>query len=502
MNNRHRSVTRRQFVKAGAATFGMLASPLVTRGAAPQPSIASRPFGPTGFQVTTMGLGGQASLQWTPDDVDPVAIIVDAYRRGVNYFDTSNVYDDSQLNYGKAFRQLGLVPGSPNYDESKRCRVFVASKTMLRMSKGRMPPGPRVEGTQGPSRSRAVDDLKRTLSQVFGDSKGRYSDDAYLDLFQIHNLNFLEEVDAIYLGLEKPDPSAQHIGALAALRDYRDGTNLTGLNPREERRIRHLGITGHRSSPVLMECIQRDKLRLLDTMLVAVNANDRRYFNHQYNAIPLAAARGMGIIAMKVFADGAMFGRTPEWTHLNPTVVRTVGSNTLPSAPLVQYALSVPGISTAIIGIGQIDTAPERCQLQQNLAAAQLDNPLDGKQRENVEQLAGSILEGRTNYFQLPAQSLGPPRDAAVEQSLRDDKRIVRLSWQTAYAADAPIAHYSIRRDGQGVSKVRHRPQLTKSPFTYQETIADRSAHTYEIVTVDVQGRAQQSKPLPVDAVG
>ena len=53
---------------------------------------------------------------------------------------------------------------------------------------------------------------------------------AYLDMILIHNLNTREEVDALYEGLDNPDPKAERIGALAALRDYRDGTNLTGLN--------------------------------------------------------------------------------------------------------------------------------------------------------------------------------------------------------------------------------------------------------------------------------
>ena len=107
----------------------------------------------------------------------------------------------------------------------------------------------------------------------------------------------------------RPDPKAEWIGALAALRDYRDGTNLTGLNPKDEKLIRHIGITGHFSSPVLMECLQRDTVNVIDTLLVAMNANDRRYFNHQYNVIPVAAAKNLGIIAMKVFADGAITAR-------------------------------------------------------------------------------------------------------------------------------------------------------------------------------------------------
>ena len=429
--------------------------------------------------------------------MDPVEIIVQAYQRGVNYFDTSNVYDRSQLHYGEAFRRLGLAPGQGNHDESKRRRVFVASKTMLRMAAGATPAGPRVEGTQGPRGSRAVDDLKRTLTQVFGDGKGAYPDDAYVDLFQIHNLTYLEEVDAIYMGLDQTAPKARQVGALAALRDYRDGTNLTGLNPNEERRIRHLGITGHYSSPVLIECIQRDENQLLDTLLVAINANDRLYFNHQFNAIPVAAAKGMGIVAMKIFADGAMVGRKAAWNHEDPEVIQTVGSESIPSAPLIQYSLSIPGVSTAIIGIGRTDPDARRCQLQQNLRAAQMDVPLDSAAIHDTEQLAASVLDGRTNYFQLPAAPLGAPRDAAIQPIGEGEHRSVRLSWHMAFAADAPITHYQIERDGREIARVPHRPQVTKAPFTF-DTPWEAGNHNWSITTVDAQGRSAKSGMLQV----
>ncbi len=488
-----RSVTRRRFLVHGTmAGIGLWSSARRAHAAATAPVV--RTLGRTGVPVTTMGLGGQASLQWTPAGVDPVEIIVQAYQRGVNYFDTSNVYDKSQLNYGAAFRRLGLAPGRENYDEPRRRRVFVASKTMLRMAKGPMPEGPRVEGSQGRS-MRAVDDLKRTLTQVFGDGQGHYPDDAYVDLFQIHNLNYLEEVDALYMGLDNTDPKANQIGALAALRDYRDGTNLTGLNPNEERRIRHIGITGHLSSPVLIECIQRDEHRLLDTLLVAVNANDRRYFNHQYNAIPVAAAKGMGIIAMKVFADGVLFGRKAQWNHDEPEVIQTVGSKSLASTPLLQYSLSIPGVSTAIVGIGRIDQDARRCQLQQNLYAAQRDAPLDQRELRQVEQLAASVLEGRTNYFQLPAVPLGAPRNTTIQLVDDSSVRAVRLSWHMAFAADAPITHYSIHRDGREIGQVPHVPQVTKTPFTFDAPYAEGS-HSYSIATVDAQGRSADSEML------
>ncbi len=55
-----------------------------------------------------------------PEGADPVRIILKAFHLGINYFDTSNAYGPSQLNYGKAFRELHLIPGEPGYDQKLR----------------------------------------------------------------------------------------------------------------------------------------------------------------------------------------------------------------------------------------------------------------------------------------------------------------------------------------------------------------------------------------------
>jgi aryl-alcohol dehydrogenase-like predicted oxidoreductase len=454
----------------------------------------TRKLGRAGFEVTSLGLGGQASLQWTPPGVEPDEIILKAFDRGVNYFDTSNVYGPSQSNYGKAFRRLELTPRSAGYDEAKRRSIFLASKTFLRWAKGSRP-GVR-SFTNGPPGSTAVDDLRRTLSQIFGDGEGRYPPGAYVDLFQTHCLTTMADVEAIYEGLDDPDPEAERIGTLAALVDYRDGTNRTGLNPKEEKLIRHIGISGHHS-PVLMECLQRDEQNIIDTLLVAFNANDRLYFNQQYNVIPVAAAKGMGIIAMKVFADGAMYSKEATWSRRPEHVVRSVGSPSLPSRMLVEYALSTPEIATAIIGIGQIDADAGRCQLDQNLSAAQIrPESLTQTDREAIEHKAAEVKGGQTNYFQAAAEPLGPPREPAVAQQRRDRQRIARLTWQTAYAADQPIRHYEIRRDDRKVGQVEHRPQTTKSPFAFDDVLSDQAAHGYRVVTVDAAGRTAATAEL------
>lgn len=493
--------TRRQFVKGTlAAGAAVAAGPYLSLGAAAVERPVTRVLGRTGVEVTTFGLGGQASLQWTPEDVKPAEIIVKAYNLGLTYFDTSNVYDGSQTNYGEAFRALGLVPGRPNYDEAKRRGIFVASKTMIRLVRGTM--RGTISFTNGPQGSTVVDDLERSLTLVFGDGKGGYPGDAYFDLFQVHNLTRPQDVEAAYAGLDDPGPGAENVGVLATLLDYRDGTNRTGLNPKEEKRIRHIGISGHYSSPLLMDCIQRDTEGIIDTLLTVANANDLQYLNHQHNVIPVAAAKGIGIIGMKVFSDGTMYTKPGHWTQGPHEVVRTVGTPDLPSEPLIQYSLSVPGVVTNIIGIGHIEDDPKRCQLEQNLAASQMEGVLDETQRKEVEALAAQAKEGQTNYFQMPTQPLGAPRDAAASQEMRGDTRVAKIAWQTAFAAQAPIARYEIQRDGKTVAGVDHLPQTSKAPFTYEEELTDRRAHRYRVVTTDAAGRTAESDELVLESTG
>lgn len=458
-----------------------------------------RPLGRLGFEASTLGLGGQASLQWTPADVDPVSIILKAFALGVNYFDTSNAYGPSQANYGKAFQQLHLIPGQPGHDEARRGSVFLTSKTGLRWAKGKgTKPGLRGF-SNGPQDSGTVDDVKRTLSQVFGDGNGQYPPGAYLDMVLIHNLTRMEEVDALYEGLSNPDPRMENIGALAALVDYRDGTNLTGLNPKEERLVRHIGFSGHHSPPVMMEMIQRDERGILEGMLVAINANDRLQFNMQFNVIPVARARNMALIGMKTFADGAMYTKPATWSSTPEHVVRTVGSPDLPCRPLIEYSLSTPGIQTLIVGIGQIAEDGKSCQLEQNLAAAQVPpQGLSESDRRAIEKTTALVKEGKTNYFQLPRQELTPPREAAAQQEMRDGRRLARLRWQTAYAGDEPILSYEIWRDQKKVTAVPYKPQTSKQPFVFEEAIQDKSAHVYQIKALDAVGRSAATADLPL----
>lgn len=495
-------IARRRFLGYGLGLGSILVmSPkrffTTNLGAAEQETgVVTRTLGKTLRPVTTFGLGGQASIQWTGPGIDPVALITKAIGLGTTYLDTSNVYGPSQANFGKAFRRLNLIPGESGYDEALRQTIFLASKTMMRYVapfEGDLGPGSRSNGAGVKG---AIDDVKRSLTLMFGDGKGAYPKGSYLDLVQIHNIQSFEQVDAIYAGLKDPDPKAGPIGALAGLLDLKEGTNRTGFNPGHERLIRHIGITGHWNSPAHMYAMQKDDQGILDTILIAVNVNDRLYFNHQYNAIPVAKAKGMGVIAMKLFADGAFYGKKPVFSSTPNDVVHTVGSQAFPSDLAVRYSLSIPGVDTAIMGIGN------ESQLLANFKAAQLNEPLSEPKRREIEERAKEALGVGTNYFQRPYEGLSEPRNVRVEIDLPYGKKDldVRVLWDSAYAGDEPLERYEIHKDGKPFKRLEAKPQISLEPFFITDTLPKGAAHTYRVLVVDRANRTKASSEIVAKA--
>ena len=503
MRNKATHFTRRDFLRTSAvAAAGISAVPYISCSGSPLPTPMTRNFGKLDFEVTPLGLGGQASLQWTSPTEDPVDIIQKAFKLGVNYFDTSNYYGPSQTNFGRAFRRLNLIPGQPGYNEKLRKSIFLTSKTGLRWGKGGYPVEGVYSGTNGAMPAHTLYDVNRTLSQIFGDGTGAYPEGAYLDMVLIHNFRLENEVDVVFKGIEDTNPDMEHIGALAALRDVRDGTNLTGLNPDHKKLIKHIGFSGHYSSPNMIKMIQRDTYDIFDGMLVAINANDKLNLNMQHNVIPVAAAKNLGIIAMKVFADGAMYTKPARWSNTSEHVVRTVGSQQLPSQPLVQYALTTPGIHTAIIGIGHVDDDPAKCQLHQNYLSAQIEpDGLGEGDRKEIEQMALAAKEGKTNYFQVNEGGLTLPDKPEIKQEMMGEDRVVTLAWNTAIAGDEAIKGYEIWRDGEKTGELPHQPQTGPNPFHFEDKPGNRSAHTYKIITVDAAGNKAASEEIIVRSV-
>jgi aryl-alcohol dehydrogenase-like predicted oxidoreductase len=435
-----------------------------------------RLLGRTGRLVTPLALGGQASLQWTKPGIDPADIIVRAIQLGLNYLDTANGYGPSQVNYGEAFRRLHLTSSDTAYDAALRQSFFLATKTGRRFALD--PAG------KGPT---AIDELKRSLTQIFGDGKGFIPEGAYLDSIQIHNLTTMEQVNQVYEGFaERGSRRPERIGALAGLLDYRDGTNYTGSNPEHRQYVRHIGLTGHFSSPVLMSAIRRDTENVFDTLLVALNANDRLCSSHQNNVLPLAVSRGLGVIAMKVLADGAFYGKEPRFSRTPDDVILTVGKpDKVAYADLVRYPLSLAGVSCAIIGTGRIDRdKPENDQMVANLTAALKDLPSEAERRR-IEKDSEKLHGASTNYFQEKTSGLVQPSNVSVK---RDGDHVV-VQWNTALAGPEPIRSYEIRSGSRLMLSVPFRPQLTEAPLSVSLPAAGLGSESITVVASEAPPR-------------
>jgi hypothetical protein len=235
----------------------------------------------------------------------------------------------------------------------------------------------------------------------------------------------------------------------------------------------------------MMNMIQRDEYGILDGMLVAINANDKTKMNMQHNVIPVAEAKGLGIIGMKVFADAALYNKEPRYSRTPADVYRKVGSPELPSKPLIEYALTTPGVHTLIIGIGHIDEDQAKCQLVQNLIAAQIEpDGLSAEERKRIEEKAKAARPDSNYFMTFDKVGLSAPRDAKLIEN--------KITWHSAIAGDSPISHYEVFVDGELVGKVEHKPQLLKSkPFQYE---LEKPTGEILIAAVDKAGNRAESR--------
>lgn len=200
---------------------------------------------------------------------DALAIIERALERGVTYFDTAVVYGPSREYLGEALT-------------GRRQGIFLASKTASR------------------SRDGALRDIDDSLRRLRTD---------HLDLLQLHNISKASELEEIF-GAG---------GAIEAIEEARgDG------------RIRFAGLTGHYDPDLLEDGIRRYPF---DTVLMPLNVADGYRRPFRKTLLPLAAAKQMGIIAMKCAAVGALLrgagaitiGDALGWVWSNPVSLAILG---------------------------------------------------------------------------------------------------------------------------------------------------------------------------------
>ncbi|MEJ1933934.1 aldo/keto reductase [Nostoc sp. NIES-2111] len=313
--------TRRNFLMTSAAvTGGIVVTTALQRNAtsnttAPTVTMPERILGRTDVNVPIFGLGGagQTPLSWEGKQADAEAIIHKALELGICYFDTAASYGPSEDYLGKV-----LPP--------HRAKIFLASKTDQRDKDG------------------AWRELERSLKRLNTD---------YLDLWQLHHVSFAEELDTLF------SPS----GAIKALEEAI-----------AQKLVRFTGITGHRDPEVIVESLRRYPFH---TTLIPVNAADR-YHPHPFIPIvlPVAQAKNVGVIAMKVPAYGRLF--------------KPNGLTGMEQA--MGYTLSQPGVHCCVIAAETVE------QLENNVKVARAFQPLGEKELAAIAQRTASIWEDGTFF--------------------------------------------------------------------------------------------------------
>ena len=326
---------RRDFLKAGGAVTAALLAPSAMKPDTPKTmpglpvnpvtptSMPTRNLGKTGYKVGIFSLGGQASLEHANNFDVAVPIIERALDMGVNYIDTSSIYGGPER-WSEQYVGKVMAP--------RRNEAFLATKTKERTRDGSM----RM--------------IEKSLELLKTD---------HVDLWQLHDIGTMFDVNEVFA----------KGGAMEAL-----------IEMKEQKVVRHLGLTGHYRPDALMEGIKRYPF---DAILMAMNAADPHHFSFNQELLPLAVERQMGIIGMKVPGRGRILSTwTPptleqqkhQWEGMVPAP--TPGTLTMREA--MYYTLSRP-VSTIIIGCDTL------AQLEENVHLAREFTPLsDGQTTELV----------------------------------------------------------------------------------------------------------------------
>jgi aryl-alcohol dehydrogenase-like predicted oxidoreductase len=302
------ALSRREFLGAAAL------APLALKPFGESPKLPTRTFGRSGIKVPILAFGSGTRFMSYKDDDEAVGVLSRAIDLGITYVDTAHNYGG-----GKSEERVGRLM------TTRRNEVFLATKLS----------------------ARTADDAKRQLEL----SLKRLNTDR-LDVLHVHSLVSLDDLAAV---------------------EAKDGVLKVVLEARDQKVTRLAGITGH-ADPAAMkaalerhdfDCVQmalnvaRARIQFSDEGPEPVPMQEKSY---EALALPVATARNLGVIAMKVFGQDRLAGQAP-------------------AEKLLYYALSLP-VSLASVGM------PKPELLERNVELAQRFHQLD---ESEMRQLRASV---------------------------------------------------------------------------------------------------------------
>jgi predicted aldo/keto reductase-like oxidoreductase len=307
-------MNRRQFLETVAV--GLVAAPALA--AAPKTKLPTRVLGRTGIRVPILGFGSGSRFLMYTEEEKALEALNRAIDLGIYYIDTAQSYGN-----GRSEERVGRVMAT------RRKEVVLATKI----------PGRKAE--------QARRQIEQSLKRLQTD---------HLDVLHIHALKDAQDLAAI----EAPD------GVLKALYEARD-----------QKITRAIGITCHADPAALQSALERNDF---DCTQMALNAGMARMADapggmkatpageHSFEklALPVAARKHMGIIAMKVSGQEQLLSSAPF-------------------EKLLAYSLSLP-VSLASVGMPQLE------HIEHNAELARTFKPMSTRDRQRLEE---SIESGK-----------------------------------------------------------------------------------------------------------
>ena len=327
-----------------------------------------RTFGDTGIQVSALGFGcgdvGGLMVRGTVQErVDAVARALDA---GITYFDTASMYGrgQSEINLGAALRQL--------------------KESAVIGTKARLMPDDLADIKAGVARS-----VEASLARLGSER---------VDLIQLHNqLSPRRGTDIAVLTTEDAMEVADAFETL-----HREG------------KVGAWGITALGHTATLHEVIDSGRFNTAQTSYNILNPSsggpvpDHHPHQDYERLAERAAEKGMGVIAIRVLAAGALSGTTARHALASPAPAPIgTGADLAEDAALVQrfgflweegyrqqkkadnpieaairFVIANPAISTALVGLSSME------QLEQAIQAAE-KGPLSGEAARTTAGRAG-----------------------------------------------------------------------------------------------------------------
>lgn len=288
-------MTRRQLLESTA--LGGLAVATAT-GAEIEISAKGMPtrvLGRTGARVSILAMGGGSRFLSYGDEEKALQAMNKAIDLGISYLDTAFAYGG-----GLSETRVGKIMAT------RRKEVFLATKVSERNG------------------DKAMKIIEGSLKRLQTD---------HVDLLHIHMLTTPEDLAAI---------------------EAKDGVLQAVYKAREQKMARFIGITCHTDPTVLKAALEHNDFdctqMALNAALVGMKSGTGGMviapeMSHSFEsiALPVAAQKKMGVIAMKIYAADGLVGQAP-------------------AEKLLSYSLSLP-VALAVVGMPKLEMIDDNVRI-------------------------------------------------------------------------------------------------------------------------------------------